>query len=255
MEAFGPDLLAGRRYLVVGVGEGMGGHSARALHKAGAEIACVDLDPQVAQYAAAEVSGLALAGDVTDRREVERIVAEAEDQLGPIDGLVDIVGLGVMRPFMEVTDELLDQQFAVNTRQAVILMQTVAKALGDRGGEMVFISSILSQTSAPIQSAYGAAKAALNSFIRSAAFELASSRIRINAVSPGIILTPRVRGMFGPDAVAHFSGQTPLGRLGTPDDVAAAVLYLMSPLSSYITGQTLAVDGGVSVKFGYTFDI
>jgi NAD(P)-dependent dehydrogenase (short-subunit alcohol dehydrogenase family) len=255
MDALGNDLLAGRRYLVVGVGDGMGRHSARALHRAGAEIACVDLDPEVAKRAAAEVNGLALTGDVTDRGEVERIVAESERELGPVNGLVDIVGLGVVRPFMDLTDDLLDQQFKVNTLQAVMLMQTVARALGDRGGEMVFISSILNQVAAPIQSAYGAAKAALASFVRSAAFELSPQHIRLNAVSPGIILTPRVQGMFSPAAVDHFSTQTPLGRLGTPDDIAGAVLFLISPLASYITGQTLVVDGGVSVKFGYSFDV
>lgn len=247
--------LTGRRYLVAGVGQGMGGHSARMLRRAGAELACLDVDPEAAKRAAAEVDGLALTGDVTDRQAVERLVHQAEAELGPLDGLVDIVGLGITRRFLEITEELLDHQLAVNTRQAVYLMQAVGRLLSTRGGgEMVVITSILNQTSAPEQSAYGAAKAALASFVRSAAIELAPHRIRVNAVSPGIIVTPRVAGMFDQATFDRLSGQTPLGRLGRPEDIAAAVCFLMSPQASFITGQTLVVDGGVSMKFGYSFD-
>ena len=116
---------------------------------------------------------------------------------------------------------------------------------------MVFVSSIAGVTSAPRQVAYGEAKAGLNSLVKTAAIELGGSGIRANCVAPGTVLTPRVLATLPDDVRAGFARAIPLGTLAEPSDIAAAIVFLSSPMARQITGQTILVDGGASVKFPY----
>ena len=116
---------------------------------------------------------------------------------------------------------------------------------------MAFVASVSGISSAPRHAAYGVAKAGLMSLVRSAAIELGPLGIRVNAVAPGVVWTPRVSGYLGEDGRVEQSANAPLGTVARPADIAAALLFLVSDLAAYITGQTLVVDGGVGVKFPY----
>ena len=116
---------------------------------------------------------------------------------------------------------------------------------------MAFVASVSGITSAPRHAAYGAAKAGLMSLVRTGAVELGPQRVRVNAVAPGVVWTPRISAFLGEEGRARNEANTPLGRVAQPADIAAAILFLVSDLSSYVSGQTLVVDGGVSAKFPY----
>ena len=121
----------------------------------------------------------------------------------------------------------------------------------DGGGALAFIASVSGISSAPRHAAYGVAKAGVMSLVRSAALELGPQGVRANAVAPGVVWTPRVSGLLGEAGREVQSRNAPLRRVALPADIAAAALFLVSDLSSYVTGQTLVVDGGVGVKFPY----
>ena len=125
------------------------------------------------------------------------------------------------------------------------------RLLAEHGGVMTFVASVSGITSAPNHAAYGAAKAGLMSLVRTAAVELGPMSVRVNAVAPGVVWTPRISEYLGEAGEARNRANTPLQRVAQPADIAAAILFLCSDLASYVTGQTLVVDGGVSAKFPY----
>lgn len=243
--------LAGRGFVVVGAGQGIGRQTAHALAAAGARVVCADLDRTRAAAIAAEVGGVPWVGDVRVREQVESLVAHAEQAFGHLDGVVDIVGEARFAPFVDCTDEDWDWSFATVLRHAYLTAQLAGRAMAGRGGVMVFVASVSGLTSAPRHAAYGAAKAALMSLVRTVAIELGPRGVRANAVAPGAVWTPRVAALLGEEGKARSAANAPLGRIGLPADIAGAILFLASDLSAYVTGQTLVVDGGVSAKFPY----
>jgi NAD(P)-dependent dehydrogenase (short-subunit alcohol dehydrogenase family) len=244
--------LSGKGFIVLGGGFGMGRQSCHALSQAGAKVVCVDNVAERASTVAAEVGGIAWTGDVTRRDQVASLVAFALQQLGRIDGVVDIVGQAAWAGFGDIDDALWDQQFALNLRHAYLISQLVAPHMqAQGGGVMTFIASVSGMTGAPHHSAYGAAKAAMMSLVRSLAVELGPAGIRVNAVAPGSIMTPRVMAMLDAEGRQKNKNNPPLKKDGLPANIASAVLFLSSELSAFVTGQTLVVDGGVSVKFPY----
>ncbi len=243
--------LDGRGFIVAGAGQGIGRQTAHALAAAGARIVCADADRERAEAVAAEVRGAAWVGDVRDRAAVEGLVAGAGRTLGPLDGLIDIVGEARFGPFLDCTDEDWDWSFGMVLRHAYLAAQIAGRAMADRGGVMVFVASVSGLTSAPRHAAYGAAKAALMSLVRTVAVELGPRGVRVNAVAPGAVWTPRVAALLGEEGRARNLANAPLRRIGTPADVASTILFLASDLSSYLTGQTLVLDGGVGAKFPY----
>ncbi len=243
--------LDARGFVVVGAGQGIGRQTAHALARAGARVVCADTERDRADAVAGEVGGTAWVGDVRERDAVERLVAEAGRTLGRVDGLVDIVGEARFAPFLDCTDEDWEWSFGMVLRHAYLSAQIAGRAMVERGGVMVFVASVSGLTSAPRHAAYGAAKAALMSLVRTVAVELGPSGVRVNAVAPGTIWTPRVAALLGEEGRARNVANAPLRRVGLPADVASAILFLASDLSSYVTGQTLVVDGGVSAKFPF----
>jgi NAD(P)-dependent dehydrogenase (short-subunit alcohol dehydrogenase family) len=243
--------LDGRGVLVLGAGQGIGRQAAHALATVGALVACVDLEPDLAQEVAREVGGLAIVGDATRRPDMERIVQEATAGLGALDGVVDIIGMARYAALVDLTDDDWDWHHDIVLRHAFYAMQLGGRVLAERGGFMVFVASVSGITSAPQHAAYGAAKAGLMSLVRTAATELGPRGVRVNAVAPGVVWTPRVSGYLGDEGRARNEANTPLRRVAQPADIAAAILFLCSDLSSYVTGQTLVVDGGVGAKFPY----
>jgi len=244
--------LDGRGFVVVGAGQGIGRQVAHALAGVGGEVLCVDVERDRADAVAAEVRGTAWSGDVRDRATVERLIGEAGRRLGRIHGLIDVVGMARFADLVDLSDEDWDWSFAMVLRHAFLLAQACGRVMaGGSGGVMVFVASVSALSAAPRHAAYGAAKAGLVSLVRTAAVELGPRGVRVNAVAPGTVWTPRVSAMLGEEGRARNVANTPLRRVATPADVAGAVLFLASDLSSHVTGQTLVVDGGVGQKFPY----
>ena len=253
-----PELLRldGRGFVVVGAGQGIGRQTTHALAACGARVFCIDNQEELANEIAAEVDGIAWTADARKREDVIAAVEAARRELGRIDGLVDIVGMARYREALETTDEDWDWSFDMVLRHAFLFSQLAGKAMSeDGGGVMVFVASVSGITGAPRHAAYGAAKAGLMAWVRSVAVELGPSGIRVNAVAPGVVLTPRVAGYLDERSRELQRENAPLRRVAVPSDIASAILFLASDLSSYVTGQTLVVDGGVAAKFPYPMEL
>jgi NAD(P)-dependent dehydrogenase (short-subunit alcohol dehydrogenase family) len=245
--------LDGRRIVVIGAGQGIGRQATHALAGAGARVVCVDRDGDLANDVAGEVDGIPWVGDVTDRAEVERLFDEAAAAMDGVDGIADIVGMAQYAGLLEgLDDDLWQWHQDICLRHVYLAIQLGGRKLRDAGGgSMVFVASASGISAAPDHAAYGAAKAGVMSLVRSAAVELGPHGIRVNAVAPGVVWTPRVSGYLGEQGRERNSANAPLRRVALPADIAAAILFFTSELSSYVSGQTLSVDGGVGVKFPY----
>jgi 2-deoxy-D-gluconate 3-dehydrogenase len=243
--------LAGKKALIIGGGQGMGESSALFLARAGCDVALVDLEAERAERVAASVRALGraahtVAGDVLDDAQIPRIVAEARAKLGGLDAMVSIVGGAVFGSLMETTADIFDRQIALNLRYFFLICQEAAKTMIADGtaGSIVGIASVDGQRSAPMRGVYGAAKAGVISLVQTMAVEWAEHAIRVNAIAPGHIVTPRLydtpRRQEG-----YAASLLPARRRGTPDDIGKAALFLSSDLARYINGTTLDVDGGL----------
>lgn len=247
--------LDGRCFVVLGAGQGIGRQAAHALASVGARVLCVDKDEGLAADVAAEVDGIPWVGDATVRSEVERLFADVSARVGRIHGLVDIIGMARYADLVDTDDELWAWHHDIVLRHAFLAVQHAGRAMADAGGgTMVFVASVSGLTSAPRHAAYGAFKAGLMSLVRSAAVELGPRGVRVNAVAPGVVWTPRVSAYLGEEGRARNEANTPLRRVAEPGDIAAAILFLASDLAAYVTGQTLVVDGGVGAKFPYPME-
>lgn len=243
--------LDGKRYVVAGAGQGIGRQTTHALAAAGASVLCIDYDEDAADHVASEVGGVPFVADVRERDDIEAAFAAAKTELGGVDGLVDIVGMAKYGPLLDTSDEDWDWTFGMVLRHAFLLAQIGGRAMAENGGVMTFIASVSGITSAPQHAPYGAAKAGLVSLIRTTAVELGPKGIRANGVAPGVVWTPRISALLGEKGRAGQADNAPLRRVAEPADIAAATLFLCSDLASYISGQVLVVDGGVSAKFPY----
>jgi NAD(P)-dependent dehydrogenase (short-subunit alcohol dehydrogenase family) len=234
--------LDGRRIVVLGGGNGIGRQVCHALAQAGARVVCVDKSPAHASAVAAEVDGEDVVADVTKREDVERVLAR-----GSVSGLIDIVGMPVLGPLAELDDDAWQRQFDLVLRHAFLSLQIGGRAIADAGGgAMVFVGSISGLAHVPGQAAYGAAKAALHQLVASMGRELAPVGVRVNAVAPGFTQTPRLLEALSNEQWTQVSTLIPRGVPGSPAEIAAAILFLACDLSSYVTGQVLAVDGGMA---------
>ena len=258
-----PGLLTNSRALVVGGGGGGNGRQiTRAISAAGANVAVVDLDPGRAQEAAAELTGLGrtavgLQGDVRVADDIDRVVREAVAALGGLDLLVTVVG-GHMaytgcKPLVDTTDDEWDLIFDVNVRYVFRIVRAVLRQFlaQGTGGTIVSIGSIAGARGYPMSASYGASKAALSNLAQTVAAEYGRRGVRMNVLSCGPILTPVTQARLGEAAQAadvRHSDNIPLGRPGAPEEVAASVLYLASPMSSFVSGQTLPIDGAATAR-------
>ena len=248
--------LDGRGFVVLGAGQGIGRQAAHALAQMGASVVAVDREEPILPrpWPTSSVrTARRGSGDITRRAEVERLVDEARDALGGrIHGAVDIVGMAQYASLLDTSDELWEWEHDIVLRHAWLTMQHFGRAMAaDGGGSLAFVASVSGIAGAPLHSSYGAFKAALMALVRSAAVELGPSGIRVNAVAPGVVWTPRVSAYLGEAGHATNAANAPLRRVALPADIAAALLFLSSDLAGYMSGQTLLVDGGVSAKFGY----
>ncbi|MTD16311.1 SDR family oxidoreductase [Nakamurella sp. YIM 132087] len=247
-----PDVgLRGEVAVVLGAGPGIGAATAALFAGAGMTVVCADVRADIARDTASAIGhgAVGVEIDVTARGSVAEAFRAVVADVGEPTVVVDVVGIAAAGHLADCDDATWDRMFALNLRQQYLVIQQCLVSMR-RPGSYVAIASINGVVSSPYNAAYGAAKAGLVNLIRSAALEHATSGLRFNAIAPGIVATPRMATfMATSERAPEFSGAVPMGRLGEPDDIAGAALFLASPLASYVTGQVLSVDGGASVKY------
>jgi NAD(P)-dependent dehydrogenase (short-subunit alcohol dehydrogenase family) len=240
--------LDGRRALVTGAGRGIGRACAIGLAHAGADVALLarsadELGAVAAVIHAAGAHASVVPSDVTDDDALDAAIHAA----GDVDILVNSAGLNLPEPFTEVTREHLDRILDVNVRATFRVTQAVVRRMlsGERGGSIVTITSQMGHVGYAGRTAYCTSKHALEGLTKALAVELAPHGIRVNSVAPTFVETPMTRPMLADPAFsAEVLARIPLGRLGLPEEVAAAVVFLASDAAGLITGTSLRADGG-----------
>lgn len=239
--------------LVTGSSRGIGRAVALELARAGWPVCVNYLEHREAAESLVDLlrgegrMAAAFRADVSDRRAVDEMVRAAAELLGPVELLVNNAGIAGQCLFQDITDELWNRYLGVNLGGARNAIQAVLPhMIGEKRGCIVNISSIWGLRGASCETAYACTKAALIGLTRSLALELAPSHIRVNCVAPGVIDTDMVQ-VLGRETLCELAEQTPLGRLGTPEDVAHAVAFFASEKAGFLTGQVLAADGGFIV--------
>ena len=239
--------------LVTGSSRGIGRAVALRLARDGLPV-CVNYrerrdcaEEVVSRIRAEGGQSMAVCADVSDRNAVQTMVQKAEQQFGSVNILVNNAGIAGQILFQDITDELWERYFAVNLNGARNTIQTVLpRMIHEKRGCILNISSIWGLRGASCETLYACTKAALIALTRSLALELAPSGIRVNCIAPGVIDTDMVRTL-GAETLRELAQQTPLGRLGTPEDIAELAAYLVSERASFITGQVITADGGFIV--------
>jgi 3-oxoacyl-[acyl-carrier protein] reductase len=241
--------------IVTGAGRGIGCVIARRLAEEGARVLVADIDSESVARAAAELQGaVPVAVDVTDPASVARMIQAALDAFGRLDVLVNNAGVGLNRPFLETTPEEWERTIRVNLTGTFYCSQAAARAMAERGGgRIVNIASISGERGAQNRSAYGASKAGVIQLTKVMALELAGKGIRVNAVAPGPVVTDMTNVTHTAEIRATYNARIPMKRYAQPEEVAAAVVFLASGEASFITGETLNVDGGF-LSSGLMFD-
>lgn len=245
--------LTGKIALVTGGTSGLGLATAKQFVSEGARVIVTgrrqpDLDAAVK---ALGVNVLGVPGDVSVLSDLDRLYATIREVYGRLDVLFANAGGGTFLPFGEITEEQFDKYFGINVKGTLFTAQK-ALPLMAAGGSIVLNGSMVSVKGVPGFSVYAATKAALRSFARTWAVDLKGKNIRVNVVSPGVVVTPAYKTELGlsDEQIKQFEAQgavaAPLGRTGTPDEIAKAVVFLASDDSSYITGADLFVDGGAA---------
>jgi NAD(P)-dependent dehydrogenase (short-subunit alcohol dehydrogenase family) len=254
--------LDGRVAVVTGGGAGIGRGIARGLAAFGATVAIWERDPATGAAAAAEVGGLGLTTDVREADQVDAALARTLDELGPVSILVNNAGGVFATPFLEATEKGWDALHRANLRHVLLCTQRVARAMvaAEQPGSVINVTSIEGTRAAPGYAAYAAAKAGVINFTKTAAVELALYGIRVNALAPDITMTEGLAAVAPLDRAEradrafradHLGRVVPLGRVGEVDEMAGAAVFLASELSSYVTGQTIHVDGGTHAAGGW----
>ena len=256
--------LQGRTAVVTGAGRGIGQAVAELLAVAGARVVVADILADEAAAAAAGIrknggEALAVTVDIADETAVKHMYQQAMQQFASVDVLIHCAAIFPKYPLLEITVEQWDRVQAVNLRGTMLVMREAIAQMRKRGhgGAIVNISSVSGEREVVFHNAaYGASKAGTTNLTRAAALEFGSDNIRVNAVLPGGTATPgaseatarmRAAGYELKGPMTH-PGRIPLGAMGTPQDIAAACLFLASPAARYITGQCLAVDGGFLIS-------
>ena len=246
-------MLTGRVAIVTGGGSGIGRGIAHGFAAFGARVAIWEHDEEAATTTAAEVGGLSCPTDVRDADQVDAALDRTLDGLGPASILVNNAGGVFWSSLLETTPGGWDALLRSNLGHVLLCTQRVARTMvaqGD-GGSIVNVTSIEGTRAAPGYAAYAAAKAGVISLTKTTALELAPHGIRVNALAPDITLTDGLLSVAPEGAAERLGDPVPMGRTGTVDEMAGAAVFLASSLSSYVTGQTIHVDGGTAAAGGW----
>lgn len=246
--------LTGKKALVTGATKGMGRHAAVALAHAGADVFLSGRDEGELAGCAEEVRAQGrragtMVAELADVDEVRRLGEAAIEEMGGIDILVNNAGVALLEPVLEVTVEKWDAQLNVNLRAPFFLAQVVARHMVEsgRGGKIVNIASTAGLIGVPEHAAYCASKGGLLTLTKTLAFELGPHDIQVNAICPAIVMTPMGRQVWDHPGVREPAlEKIPVGRFGKEVDISAAILYLASSASDWMTGSQVVVDGGLT---------
>jgi 3-oxoacyl-[acyl-carrier protein] reductase len=246
-------LLTGRVAVVTGGGEGIGRGIAEGLAAFGAAVAIWERNPDTCASTAERVGGLGLVTDVRDAEQVDAALERTSAELGTVSILVNNAGGVFVSPLLETRENGWDALYRANLRHVFLCTQRVSQRLVARHlpGSIINVTSIEGVRAAPGYAAYAAAKAGVINYTKTAALELATDGIRVNALAPDLTLTEGIARLSpnGPsDAARHM---IPMARAGHVDEMASAAVFLASDMSSYITGQTIHVDGGTHAAGGW----
>jgi len=245
--------LTGKVAVVTGASKGIGAEIARELAAAGASVVVnYSSSKEAAERVVAEIAAnggkaVAVHANVTKKPDVERLFAETKKAFGNANILVNNAGAYEFSPLVEITPEHFHKQFDLNVLGLLFASQEAVRQFGKEGGSIVNISSVVATLAPPNASVYSATKAAVNAITRSLAQELGPNKVRVNSINPGMVETEGLHaaGISEGDFRRQIESQTPLGRIGQPQDIAPLAAFLASPDSSWITGESFYVSGGM----------
>jgi len=246
-------LLTGRVAVVTGAGSGIGRGIAAGLSAFGASVVIWEQNPETCASAADALGALGIPTDVRDSTQVDAALALTTAALGVPTILVNNAGGVFHSSILETTENGWDALYRSNLRHVLLCTQRVARSMVDAGigGAITSVTSIEGVRAAPGYAAYAAAKAGVINYTKTAALELAPHGIRVNALAPDITITEGLLAVAPPGSEGRFGATVPMGRAGHVDEMAGAAVFLASDLASYITGQTIHVDGGTAAASGW----
>jgi 3-oxoacyl-[acyl-carrier protein] reductase len=243
--------LSGQVAIVTGASKGIGASTAKHLAAEGASVVVnyasskADADKVVAEITGSGGKAVAVQGDLAKKADIERLFAETKKTFGPVDILVNNAGIYEFLPLENVTEEHFHRHFNLNVLGLILATQEAAKQFDSKGGSVINISSVASTATPPTGSVYSATKAAVDAVTKSLAKELGPRRIRVNAINPGMVETEGLHASGIADSFRpQVEAETPLGRIGQPQDIAGAAVFLASSDSAWITGETFVIAGG-----------
>ena len=239
--------------VVTGASKGIGASIATHLAAEGAAVVVnyassrEGADKVVAEITAKGGRAVAVQADVSKKADIERLFAETSKAFGGLDILVNNAGIYEMSPLEGITEEHFHKQFNLNVLGLLLTTQEAVKLIGPAGGSVINISSVVSNLAPPGSAVYSATKGAVDVITKVLTKELGPRKIRVNAINPGLVDTEgtNTAGMIGSDFHRHLETETPLGRIGQPQDIAAAAVFLASDDSSWLSGETIVVAGGL----------
>ncbi len=247
--------LHGKTAIVTGGSKGIGSAMALGLGHQGADVAIVSRNVTEGEQIAAQIramgrQSLAIACDVTNKVSVDAMVQNAMDAFGHIDILINNAGMNIRKPVVEVEESDWDTVMDTNLKGIFLVAQSVGQEMiRQKKGKIINIASIAAAVGLPNLAAYCASKGGIAQLTKVMALEWAEHNIQVNAVAPAYILTPMTQGLLeNPERLNWILGMTPMGRLGTMEEVAGPVMFLASDWSNYVTGTVLMVDGGWTAR-------
>jgi 3-oxoacyl-[acyl-carrier protein] reductase len=246
--------LTGKVAIVTGASKGIGAAIARHLAAAGASVVVnyasskEGADRVVDQIKTEGGKAVAVQADVSKKAEIDRLFAETKQAYGRLDILVNNAGIYSFSPLESITEEHFHSQFNLNVLGLILATQKAVEAFGPEGGSVINISSVVGVAPVPGASVYSATKAAVDAITKALSKELGPKKIRVNSLNPGMVETEGVHaaGFIGTDFQKQAVANTPLGRLGQPDDIATVAVFLASDDAGWITGETLLAAGGAT---------
>ncbi len=245
--------LAGKVAVVTGASKGIGAAIAKRLAAEGAAVVVnyasskAGADKVVAEITRAGEKAVAVQANVAKKADIDRLFAETKKTFGALDILVNNAGIYEFSPLEGITEEHFHKQFNLNVLGLILASQAAARLFDSTGGSIINISSVVSTLAVPNAAVYSGTKGAVDAITRSLASELGPRRIRVNAIRPGMVETEgtRAAGIDESEMKKQVQAQTPLGRLGQPDDISGTAVFLASADSSWITGETFVIAGGL----------